>query len=75
MTLSMASRLGEILKDPRYIKILDKHIPGISKNPQISMGSGMSIKILVSLPPAKAVGFTKDKLEAVIAEINTLPGA
>jgi hypothetical protein len=44
MAYSVDTKVGELLKDTHAVEILEKHVPGISKNPMISMASGMTIK-------------------------------
>ena len=34
--------LGTMLNDPEVVAILEKHAPGITKNPMIGMGKGLS---------------------------------
>jgi hypothetical protein len=72
MTLSKESKLGDIMKDPRFVDIFEKHCPGLSTHPMINMAKTLSIKYLLAAPQAKGMGFTKDKVEAMIDEINKL---
>jgi hypothetical protein len=72
MPFSMDSKLGDILKDPRAVAILDKHVPGASKHPQIAIGRSLQLKTIVKLPQAEAIGFTREKVEAILAECNQL---
>jgi len=75
MALSTESKLGDIMADPRYVVIFEKHCPGLSTNPMVKMALALSIKYLLAAPQAKGMGFTKDKVDALIAEINELPAA
>ena len=75
MTINMDSKLGEIMSDPRYVAIFDKHCPGLSSNPMVAMAKQLSIKYLLAAPQAKGMGFTPDRVNAMIAEINEVPAA
>ena len=70
MAITLDTTLGAILDEPKAKAILDKHLPGVSSNPMIAMARGMSIKMILSMPQAAQFGFTKEKAEALLAEIN-----
>lgn len=70
MTLSLNTTLGELIDNPQAKAILDKHIPGASNNPMIGMARGMSLNLILSMPQAAQFGLTKEKAEAILAEIN-----
>ena len=70
MKVTLDTTLGAILDDPQAKAILDKQLPGASTNPMIGMARGMSLKMIVSMPQAAQMGFTKEKAEALLAEIN-----
>jgi hypothetical protein len=38
----------------------------------VAMVQGMSLNMIVNMPQAAQLGFTKDKAEAIIAEANKL---
>jgi hypothetical protein len=73
MTYSIDSTLGDLLVDQRVIEILNKYLPGASKNPQISLARGMPLKIILTFPQAKQAGLTKEVVEKILAEANALP--
>jgi hypothetical protein len=68
----MDTTLGDLLKDPRVVGILNQYIPGIATNPMVAMVQNMSLNAIVSMPQAAALGFTKEKAEAILAEVNKL---
>lgn len=70
MAYTLDTKVGELLKDTRAMDVLEKHIPGISKNPMVSMASGMTIKTLLAMPQAQQYGITEEKARAVLEEIN-----
>ena len=54
MAYSMDTKVGDILDDTGAVKILEKHVPGISKNPMIGLAKGMTLKQILAMPQAKA---------------------
>jgi hypothetical protein len=70
MKVTLDTTLGAILDDPQAKAVLDQQLPGASTNPMIGMARGMSLKMIVSMPQAAQMGFTKEKAEALLAEIN-----
>jgi hypothetical protein len=72
MAYTMDTKVGDILKDTQAVEILEKHAPGISKNPMIGMAKGMTLKQIVSMPQAKQAGLTEDMVVKVLGEINAL---
>jgi hypothetical protein len=72
MAYTLDSTVGEILNDTGAVKILEKHVPGISKNPMLGMAKGMTLKAVITMPPAKQAGLTEDMVKKVLAEINAV---
>jgi hypothetical protein len=70
MAYTVDTKVGDLLKDTHAVEILEKHVPGISKNPMISMASGMTIKSLLAMPQAQQYGVTEEKVKAILDEIN-----
>ena len=75
MTYSLDSKLGDLLVDQRVTEILNRYLPGASKNPQIGMARGMALKVILTFPQARQAGLTKELVEKIIAEANALPPA
>lgn len=71
MAYTLDTKVGEILKDTHAVEILERHAPGVSKNPMIGLAKGMTLKSLVAMPQAKQAGITEDMVSKVLAEINT----
>ena len=71
MDYTLLTKVGTLLKDPKAVEIIEKYVPGLSKNPLIGLAKGMSLKSLLRVPQAKNAGLTKDMLETVLEEINT----
>jgi hypothetical protein len=72
MAYTLDSKIGELLKDSGAVKVFEKYVPGISKNPMIGLAKGMTLKTLLSMPQAKDAGITKEMIEKVLAEVNAL---
>ena len=69
MGFSADSKIGELLNDPRTKAVLEKHLPGVSKNALIDMARGMSLRDVAEFPPAE---IPSDKLNSVDAELKAL---
>ena len=72
MAYTLDTKVGEILKDKKAVEVLEKHAPGVSKNPMIGMAKGMTLKQIVAMPQAKQAGLTEDMVVKVLGEINAL---
>ena len=72
MALTYDSKLGDLVDNPGYKEIFDKHIPGLSSNPMVKMGKKLAIKYLLKQRQAKGLGFTQEKVDAIIEECNAL---
>lgn len=70
MAFTMDSTLNDILNDPKAVEVMNKYAPGISTNPMVGMVKGMSLNQILSMPQAAQFGLTKEKVEAMVAEIN-----
>lgn len=70
MAFTLDTTLGTLLDDPQAKAVLDQYLPGVSTHPMVSMARGFSLNMILSLPQAAQLGLTKEKVEAVLAEIN-----
>jgi hypothetical protein len=70
MALTLDTTLGAIIDDPKAKAVLDKHLPGVSTNPMVAMVRGMTLNMILSMPQAAQLGITKQKAEALLAEVN-----
>ena len=70
MAYTLDTKVGEILKDTHAVEVLERHVPGISKNPMLGMASGMTLRSVVAMPQAKQAGITEEMVQQVLAEIN-----
>ena len=53
MIYTMDTKVGLILDDTGAVKILEKYVPGISRNPMVGLAKGMTLKALLAMPQAK----------------------
>ncbi len=72
MAYSLDTTVGDIMKDTHALEILEKHVPGISKNPMIGMAKGFTLKQILSMPQAKEFGLTEAMVKKVLDEINAV---
>lgn len=70
MAYTLDTKVGDLLKDTHALEVLEKHVPGITKNPMIGMASGMTIKALLAMPQAQQYGVTEERVRSVLDEIN-----
>jgi len=70
MAYTLDTKVGEILKDTHAVEVLERHVPGISKNPMLGLAGGMSLKSILAMPQGKEPENTEDMVTKVLAEIN-----
>lgn len=70
MTFTLDTTLGSLLDHPQAKVVLEQYAPGISANPMVAMVKGMTLKQLLAMPQAAQMGITKDKVEAMLVEVN-----
>ena len=70
MAFTLDTTLGEIIDNPQAKAVLDQYLPGVSSNPMVAMAKGMSLNVILAMPQAAQLGLTKEKAEAILAEIN-----
>ncbi len=70
MAFTLDTTLGELLNDPQAKAVLEKQMPGVADNPMVAMAKGMSLNMILSMPQAAQLGITKEKVNAVLAEVN-----
>ena len=70
MTYTLKSKAGELLKDKVAVEILEKYVPGITKNPMIQLAKKMSLEKILAMPQAKQAGITEEMVTKVLSEIN-----
>jgi len=69
LALTLDSKIGDILADPKGKAILEKHLPGVSTNPQMAMAKGMSLKAIA--PMARGM-ITPEMLKAIEEDLKKI---
>ena len=71
MAFSIDTPIGELLDNPATLGVLDKHMPGLSTNPQIGMARSMgrSLRAVAQFSGGK---ITEELLTAAGAELASL---
>lgn len=64
--------IGDLLADPAAKAVIDKHIPGLSDNPQISMAAAMTLR---AIQPIAGDRISVEALDAIDAELKALKAA
>ncbi|HPL70363.1 MAG TPA: hypothetical protein PLR56_09280 [Brevefilum sp.] len=70
MLYTLKSKAGELLKDKIAVEILEKYVPGITKNPLITLAKQMPLEKILAMPQAKQAGITEEMLTKLLDEIN-----
>ena len=68
--LSINSTMRELLADERAKAILDKHLPGMSSDPELQPAMGVSLKTIASYTQG---AIADEILKAIDEELNGLP--
>lgn len=70
MKFTLDTQLGTLLDHPQAKVIIEKYIPGVTTNPMVGMVRGLTLNMALATPQAAQFGITKEKVEAVLEEIN-----
>ncbi len=70
MQYTLDTTLGQILDNPQAKAVFNQYLPGVADNPMVAMAKGMSLNALLAMPITAQLGLTKEKAEAILAEIN-----
>ncbi|MEL7644666.1 MAG: hypothetical protein AAGU04_00160 [Anaerolineaceae bacterium] len=70
MAYTILTKVGDLLKDPRAVQVIERYVPGITKNPLIMLAKGKTLQSLLEMPQAKSAGLTTEMVTKVLAEIN-----
>ena len=69
MTLSVDSALGDLLANAQARAILDRHVPGLTSYPQLSMGKGFPLRTVAGYAPDV---LTPEVLAALDADLRAI---
>ncbi len=75
MPLSTKSTIRELIASPEAKAILEKYLPGASRHPDLPQALYMSLREVIYYPEAASAGLTKEKLEAIDADLQVLASA
>ena len=67
MAFSLDSKVKDILKNPAAAAVLDKYSPDASRNPQMKLVGGLTLRKLASFPQS---AFLKPHLEELDKELQ-----
>jgi para-nitrobenzyl esterase len=67
---SSSTLLGKLLDDPKARALLDKHIPGLTSNPQIAAARGMTLKAVQKNVPDKITDKVLADLDADLVKLS-----
>jgi hypothetical protein len=70
MAYTLDTPLGTLIDNPQIKPILEQHFPGITTNPIVGMLKGITLNMVLAMPPADDLGLTKERAEAMLAEVN-----
>ncbi len=70
MTFTLDSTIGEIMDNPKARNLIDKHIPGASGNPMLGMVKSWTLNSILSMPQATSAGLSRERVLALLTEIN-----
>jgi hypothetical protein len=71
MAFTLDTTVGEILKDPQAVAVLERFVPGVSTNPMVGMAEGLTLRSLLELPQAKELGITEEMVTNLLTQVNT----
>ncbi len=69
LTLTIDSKVKDLMADPRTVAVIDKYIPGMSTNRQAKMAYGLSLRALCKYPQ---VGISPAKVDDLAKELEAL---
>lgn len=55
MALSINSTVGELIKNPQAVQILESYLPGASRHPMLPMAMGMTLRQVAYEPEAQGL--------------------
>lgn len=70
MTVTINSKIKDILKDPRAADIVEKYSPGFKTDKQMKMVYGLTLSKLASFPQAKTLADNLAQIEEEFAELD-----
>ena len=69
MSFSLDSKVKDILKNPAAAAVLDKYAEGASKNPQMKLVGGLTLRKLAAFPQS---AYLQPHLDAIDQELKEI---
>ena len=69
MSLSVDSKIKEIMKNPEAVELMEKFSPGFATNPQMKMVQGLTFRALAKFPQSN---MTEEKVEEIDNALKAL---
>ena len=73
MAFSLDSKVKDILKNPAAAAVLDKYSPDASKNPQMKLVGGLTLRKLASFPQSAFLQPHLEELDKELQAIEEVP--
>jgi hypothetical protein len=67
---SADSKMGDLMKEPQALAILEEYYPGISKDSRMKMVAAMTLRALAKFPQAAEIGKKIDEIDARLKAIE-----
>ena len=67
---SIDSKMGDLMKDPTALAILEEYYPGMSADKRMKMVMAMTLKALSKFPQAGAIGKNIEEIDARLQAIE-----
>ncbi len=67
---SADSKMGDLMKDPKALAILEEYSPGMSKDSRMKMVAAMTLRALAKFPQAGEIGKKLDEIDAKLKAIE-----
>ena len=61
MAFTLDTPFGTLIDNPQAKPIIEKHLPGVTTNPMVSMIKGMTLNNILAMPQAAQLGITSKK--------------
>lgn len=74
MAYTLDTTIGTLMADPKAKAMIDSYIPGASGNPMLGMVKNWTVNTILSMPQATTIGFTREKAQALLDELNRISG-
>jgi hypothetical protein len=72
MAYTLDTKLGDVLSDSNAITVMERYVPGVSKNPILALAKDETLRSLLAMPQVKEFGITEEMVTKLLAEINAI---